>query len=145
MSISGPAALLADAAKGGAYYVDARDRAALVEAATALGLVVLPIDCTLVGDRDAGLARMAQALRFPEWFGANWDALQDCLGDLSWLPGPGYLLLLDHTGGWREGDPDDFAILLDVLETAAADWAARGVPFWALLPLPSAELAALES
>lgn len=145
MSTAGAAELLADATQGGAYFVDARDRTALIEAAGTLGLVVVTIDCTLAAGRDAGLARMAQALQFPEWFGANWDALQDCLGDLSWLPGTGYLLVLDHTGGWREAEPDDFAILLDVLDAAAADWATRGVPFWALLPLPSAELADLEA
>ena len=31
------------------------------------------------------LARLAQGLQFPAWFGANWDALEDCLTDLSWL------------------------------------------------------------
>lgn len=132
-------ALLADASQNGAYFVDARDREALTDTATALGFVVAAIDYRGVRDRDEALERIAQALRFPPWFGGNWDALLDCLGDLSWLPGDGYLLLFDHAD-WRDAEPDAFVVLLDVLDDAARGWAAEGTPFWALLPLPGDRL-----
>ncbi|HEY8207491.1 MAG TPA: barstar family protein [Myxococcaceae bacterium] len=32
------------------------------------------------------LQELARRLQFPDYFGANWDALWDCLGDFSWLP-----------------------------------------------------------
>src|SRR5689334_23849775 len=43
----------------------------------------------------AGLfTEFAQALNFPDYFGRNWDALEECLADLEWLPAKGYALLL---------------------------------------------------
>jgi RNAse (barnase) inhibitor barstar len=40
------------------------------------------------------LARLAQGLSFPDHFGENWDALIDCLSDLSWVQAPE--IVIDH-------------------------------------------------
>lgn len=135
-------AVLADPALAGAYFVDARDRAAISQAASALGFAMPAIELRDCCDAGEAMQRFATALQFPGWFGDNWDALADALGDLSWLPAPGYLLLLDHAQDWREAAPDEFDLLLEILDEAAARWAAHGVAFWALLPLPTAVLAA---
>ena len=44
------------------------------------------------GSKPALLAWYATALTFPEYFGHNWDALEECLQDLVWLP-PGSILI----------------------------------------------------
>lgn len=136
--------LLADPGQGGAYFVDARDGDALAAAARALGFAVRRIDFAGCRDKAGALERIARALQFPAWFGANFDALADSLGDLAWLPAPGYLLLLERSDAWREADDDNFALLLDVLNEAAVDWGDHGTPFWALLPLPPEHLRTLE-
>jgi len=41
---------------------------------------------------------IAAAFEFPSYFGRNWDALVDCLGDLEWLDANGYVLLVDGQG-----------------------------------------------
>ncbi|HRG72048.1 MAG TPA: barstar family protein, partial [Thauera aminoaromatica] len=46
----------------------------------------LRIDLAGCTDKAGVLARIATALHFQESFGHNWDALSDCLCDLSWLP-----------------------------------------------------------
>ena len=127
-------ALLADASQAAAYFVDIRSRAALVEAANALDFVVATANLETADDKAALLAEIAEALEFPGDFGGNWDALADSLGDLSWLPAPGYVLLLDHSADLRESAPEDFATLLEILDEAAHAHAGAGVPFWALLP-----------
>lgn len=137
-------ALLADPERAGAYFVDARDREALVTAGRALRFRVQAIDLRACTDTDAVLREIAEALEFPDWFGGNLDALADCLADLSWLAAPGYLLLLEHVGAWREQAADDVEAVVEILQDTAARWAADDVAFWAMLPLPSHELAAVE-
>lgn len=135
--------VLADPTQGGAYFVDASDGDALADAAAMLDFEVVRIDLAGSADKERVLQRFAAALRFPEWFGGNFDALADSLGDLSWLPADGYLLLIEHCDAWRQADDENFAILLDILNEAAASWGDEGVPFWALMPLPGEQLGKL--
>ena len=132
--------LLADASQCGAYFVDARDREALVEAGRTLRYEVRPIDLRTCEDAAAAIREIAEACAFPDWFGGNLDALADCLCDLSWLPAEGYVLLLEHAGDWRTQDQDGFDSVLDVLNEAGERWAEDRIPFWAFLPLSAREL-----
>lgn len=133
--------MLADPAASGAYFVDAGGREALAEAAARLDFAHARIDLSGCSDKQAALARIARALEFPDWFGGNWDALTDCLRDLSWRPAPGYVLVLDHTHEWKDADPVGFDVLLDIGNEVAADWAEHGVPFWLLIPVPRGQIA----
>jgi hypothetical protein len=36
---------------------------------------------------------VAELLRFPDYFGENWDAFEECMRDLSWMP-PGPIVLV---------------------------------------------------
>jgi hypothetical protein len=70
----------------------------------------------------------SRALGFPDWFGGNWDALEDCLTDLSWRQAAGHVLLLEGRG--------ESAELLDVLRSAAQFWSGQGKPFFAVFVDP---------
>jgi RNAse (barnase) inhibitor barstar len=48
-------------------------------------LCIKVCDCRdMKNERDL-FAGLAQILDFPDWFGWNWDALEDLLGDLDWI------------------------------------------------------------
>jgi len=43
--------------------------------------------------KEALLDELYRRFSFPDYFGFNWDALEDCIRDLSWLP-PGPVVLV---------------------------------------------------
>ena len=137
MSQDDLASLLADASIAGAYHVEPGARDGVTEAVRALDFDFTANDLNGCRDKERVLRRFAEALDFPDWFGENWDALSDCLNDLSWQPSDGYVLWLDHAQGWRDDDPEGFATLVEIADETAAAWAEDGIPFWLLLPLPA--------
>lgn len=137
-------ALIADPAQAGSYFADLRDREALIEAGNALQFVVAPVSLKGAAGADALIGALAETLKFPDWFGGNWDALADCLGDLSWWASEGYVLVIEHVEDVRAADPEGFAMALEIFDEAAVRWASQRVPFWAFLLLPQAQLDAID-
>ncbi len=124
---------LTDTRRAGICPVNAGEREGLAAAAAALEFAVRAVDLGRVVDKPELLDALAAALAFPPDFGHNWDALSDSLGDLSWLPAPGYMLILDHAGVLHRTSPEVFDTLLDILSEAGRKHAAAGVPLWVLL------------
>jgi len=73
-----------------------------------------------LADKRAVLAWYAEALRFPSYFGENWDALNDCLSDLSWIVEKN--ILISHHDMPLTTAPADRSIYLDVLANAVHHW-----------------------
>ena len=105
----------------------------LAETAAGHGWTSIVVDLAGVGAKAGLLELIASAARFPEYTGRNWDALQDAVGDLSWLgPTDGYLLVLQGWDGFAAADPADAQVLTSVLTRAGTEWSARGTPFVAV-------------
>jgi RNAse (barnase) inhibitor barstar len=64
----------------------------------------------------------ARALDFPDYFGHNWDALEECLADFEWLPAKGYVLLITDAHAVLPDDEDEYETLLEVLSDAGEAW-----------------------
>ena len=97
--------------------------------ATAAGVVRPPAGFALrtVNGRKcatpAGLfAEFARALEFPDYFGHNWDALEECLADLEWLPAKGYVVLVTDAQTVIPDDEEEYETLLEVLSDAGEAW-----------------------
>lgn len=71
----------------------------------------------------AGLfTEFARALGFPDYFGHNWDAMEECLADLEWLPAKGYVLLITDAQAVLPNDEDEYETLLEILSDAGEAW-----------------------
>jgi hypothetical protein len=124
---------LQDASRSGVYQAARADE--IVDAVRGSGLSLVRI---AFSEKSVLLKSIAAALEFPDWFGGNWDALEDCLSDLSWRQAGGHVLLFENAKS-----SDDLGVLIDILQSTAEFWAGRGMPFFAVfidpahaLPLP---------
>jgi RNAse (barnase) inhibitor barstar len=97
------------------------------------GLVWFDLDLGPVEDKADLLAVCRKGFGFPEQFGANWDALADCLQDFSWWRAPGYVIHLIHTASFAQTAPQDFSLLLEILDDAAKYWKKQGRTFVVLV------------
>ena len=121
---------LQDPSRSGVYR--AGSDAAIFEAAGGSALDVVKLELS----KDV-FKSISQALGFPKWFGENWDALEDCLSDLSWRQAGGYVLLFRN---FEALDQDQLGILIDVLASSAEFWAGRGKAFFAVFIDPARKL-----
>lgn len=73
-----------------------------------------------VPDKAALMDAVAAALRFPSYFGRNWDALLDCLRSLpEFNPAGGYVLAIKDSASFLSASRQDREDFLDVANTAA--------------------------
>jgi hypothetical protein len=109
--------------------LDAASVARIEADARARGCAVFEVDLAGAEDKSSLLERSAIALRFPAWFGHNWDAWFDCLTDLGWIEDArGYVVLLRNAQRLRAAAPEVLDTALAIAEDAARVWAGRGIP-----------------
>lgn len=127
--------VLAEPSRSGVFWFPQGDAAT---AARHAGLKVLAADLGQFRDRAGVLNELGRAWDFPDWYGANLDALHDCLTDPDWQPAAGYALVLSGLDKLNATNPDDFQTLIEVFRSAAEIRRANGTPFWILLDAPAA-------
>ncbi len=89
------------------------------------------------------LDEFSRVFSFPDYFGHNWDALEECLADLDWLPAKGYLVVVTDADQvlTKPDEEDDFETFVEILSEAGEAWSLKesedatgnGLPFHAVL------------
>ncbi|EHQ53389.1 hypothetical protein CKO35_01020 [Ectothiorhodospira shaposhnikovii] len=91
---------------------------ALMETLQARGLRVVRVDRAPVFDKDTLLHALYQSCGLPAWFGFNWDALADTLGDDEIHEAKSVVLVFGHFSLLRQRSPDTCDTFLDILADA---------------------------
>ena len=102
----------------------------LKSAATHANLKLSTAEFGHAKDRAALFAELDRALKLPEHFGHNWDALADVLEDRDWLGKTGRVIVFTGTAAYRRDHPTDYATLEDIFGEACEFWKERHVAFW---------------
>lgn len=63
----------------------------------------------------------ASVLAFPEYFGRNWDAFDECLSDLSWLPPSPRCVVVTNADALLDLPKSDFGSLVGSLGRAVRE------------------------
>ena len=127
-----------DRCPSGVYHIDVAERdQVLHHGAFPPEFTVAVLDGTAAGTRAEFFQELARVLHFPDYFGRNWDAVYDCLTDLSWLPAAGYVLVLDGFEQLATNEPGQWEILLKVLRESCTFWQPLTRSMIALLYGPS--------
>lgn len=93
---------------------------------------VFPVEGHL-DTKEVLLASIAKALIFPDYFGGNWDALDESIKDLSWLPAQRFVLLVKNGDDLLKLPRKDWDILFGVFSEAVEFWQDEGTPFHLVL------------
>jgi RNAse (barnase) inhibitor barstar len=126
--------MLKDPQASGVYLLEESHGAEPLEKLTRdRGLAFFHIDGRDISDKDQFLKQAALILRFPEYFGNNWDAFADCLTDMSWLEADGFVILYDQFDPFAEHSPRQFETALEILKESTEFWRNQGKALFVLL------------
>jgi len=125
---------LLEDARGGVWFLPRPLEAkSLQAAAKRAGYAFFHLDGKNIERKEQLLNHVATVLQFPNHFGSNWDALEECLTDLEWVDGDGYLIYFDHIDGLLSAHPDQFATFVEIVRDAVESWKEDGEAMVVLL------------
>lgn len=120
--------------RGGVWFLPSRaDPKAVQSAARRASFAFFHVEGRNIARKEQLLNHVATALHFPEHFGHNWDALEECLRDLEWVDADGYVLYYDHIDPLLAAHPDQFETLVEILRDAVQSWKEDGSAMIVLL------------
>lgn len=103
------------------------------QAALTGGLAFFQIDLKKVSNKTGFLKKLARELYFPGYFGMNWDALSDCLTDMSWRPSGGYVLFFSNFNTFAEHCPRDAEVAGHIFDSCIDFWKQKEISFFIIL------------
>lgn len=109
--------------------LDWRRSEQLVKAANLRGLGVFHLDGGQMSNQAELFQEFKVKLKFPEYFGANWNALDECLADLDWLDRTGYLLVIESGESVLcDEEADIREMFYGLLEDISEEWSDSDPP-----------------
>src|SRR5262249_6807368 len=87
------------------------------------------LDGTNIRSKSDLLSMLSRIMCFPDYFGSNWDALEECLRDLAWVPARGYIIQFTHADDFIKTSLSDFHDFVQIVQSAYLHWQKNKVEF----------------
>lgn len=68
------------------------------------------------------LIEIGRAFSFPDYYGKNVNALNDCINDLDWIPKNNYILIINNADSFISGNNEDRQDMIDFLNEVSEEW-----------------------
>ena len=104
-----------------------------VNSAEKKGFNVFHLDGRKIHNKTSFMNEAAEKLKLPAYFGHNWDALNDCITDLSWMNSEGVLLIINDSEHFRIASPEEWQNACNIFLEAIDYWKVNGKNFYLLL------------
>ncbi len=96
---------------------------------TEMGYKLFKLNGRLIDSKKALFDHIAKEMMFPDYFGNNWDALEECMRDLiEAVPASGYIVLFEDAHIFCNAAPDDFLTFVDIVAGVADEWIDEEIP-----------------
>ncbi|HEY9808321.1 MAG TPA: barstar family protein, partial [Halomicronema sp.] len=89
---------------------------------------VFYLDGKEITNKQTFLKQAGETLKFPAYYGQNWDAFNDCITDLKWCPARAYILIYDQPEIFAKAEPDQWQIALTILNSTVEYWQEKSIP-----------------
>lgn len=87
------------------------------------GLLIVKLDGNLLQSKNSLFSHFASALNFPEYFGYNWDAFDECINDLEWISEDVCLLLISNANKILSSENiKELSTFYDILKESLNEW-----------------------
>jgi len=90
-------------------------------------------DGRAITDKASFLRMAAAALNFPDYFGSNWDAFEECVTDLEWIAKGPRVVIYDYVSKFSEQNQKEWGVANSILADAAEQSKEGKAPLYVLL------------
>jgi len=88
---------------------------------------IVELDCKFVNTKYDIFNIFSETLNFPDYFGDNWDALEECINDLEWLKSKNMVILISNITHIKA--KEFLKTFIDILVDAHNHWSQEKIDF----------------
>jgi len=126
--------LLSKVSFSGMYNVDLQiDINSYIQCAEKLHYHIYRINGLNISDKNNFLNVFSISMKFPTYFGNNWDAFEECITDFEGQNPNGIIIVYENFLHFYTNSPDQFTQALKSLKFATEFWRDQGIPMFVLL------------